>query len=55
MYLQTENGQAIQNMLPEMKKYENSSMSKVTNFQPLLAFTMGHIPTKLHQFLMSSF
>jgi len=24
-------------------------------FQPLLAFTMGHIPTKLHQFLISSF
>jgi len=30
-------------------------MSNVTNFEPLLAFTMGHIPTKLHQFLFSSF
>jgi len=32
------------------KKYENScqgqrSRSNVTNFQPLLAFTMGHMPT----------
>jgi len=27
------------------------SRSNVTNFQPLLAFTVGHIPTKLHQFL----
>jgi len=29
--------------------------SNVTNFQALLAFTMGHIPTMLHQFLISSF
>jgi len=29
--------------------------SNVTNFQPLLAFTMGHIPTMLHQFLIISF
>jgi len=29
--------------------------SNVTNFQTLLAFTMGHIPTKLHQFQTSSF
>jgi len=27
----------------------------VTNFESLLAFTIGHIPTKLHQFLISSF
>jgi len=26
-----------------------------TDFQPLLAFTMRHIPTKLHQFLIGSF
>jgi len=43
-----------------MEKYENSSQSQrsrsnVTNFQTLLAFTMGHIRTKLHQFLSSSF
>jgi len=40
-----------------MKKYENSSKvrSYVTNFQPLLAFNMGYIPAKLHQFLISSF
>jgi len=43
-----------------MNKYENSSQclrseSYVTSFQPLLAFTMKHIPTKLHQFLISSF
>jgi len=39
------------------KKYEYSSRSRsnVTKFQTLLAFTMGHIPTKLHQFLISSF
>jgi len=44
----------------EMKKYETNSQgqrsrSNVTNFQPRLAFTIGHIPTKLHQFLISSF
>jgi len=41
-----------------MKKYENSfqgQRSIVTRFQSLLAFTMGHIPTKLHQFLIGSF
>jgi len=37
------------------KKYGNSSQgqrprSHVTNFQPLSAFTVFHIPTKLHQF-----
>jgi len=31
------------------------SGSKVTNFQPLLVFTMGHIPAKLRQFLITSF
>jgi len=32
-------------------------MSNVTNFQPLLAFTIEHrlIPTKLHQILINSF
>jgi len=30
-------------------------MSNVANFQTLLAFTMGHIPTKLHQFRISNF
>jgi len=30
-------------------------MSNVTNFQLLLAFIMGHISTKLHHFLLSSF
>jgi len=29
--------------------------SNVTNFQPLLVFTMGRIPTKLHRFPTSSF
>jgi len=43
-----------------MKKYENNSQgqrsrSNVTNFRPLLAFIMGHISTKLRQFLISSF
>jgi len=32
-----------------------SFVSNVTNFQPLLAFTTGHIPTKLHQFVVSGF
>jgi len=42
-------------------KYENSSQRQrswtkyVTNFQSLLAFTVGHIPIKLHQFLISSY
>jgi len=31
------------------------SRSSGTNFQPPLAFTMGHIPAKLRQFLISSF
>jgi len=30
------------------------SRSNVTNFQSLVAFIMGHIPTKLHWFLTSS-
>jgi len=41
-------------------KYENNfqgqrSKANVTNFQPRLAFTMGYIPTELHQFLIHSF
>jgi len=39
----------------KQKKYENSSRSNVTNFQPRLGFTMGHTPTKLHQFLTGRF
>jgi len=44
----------------DMKKYENNdqgqrSSSNFTNFQSLLAFTVMHIPTKLHQFLICSF
>jgi len=43
-----------------VKKDKNSfqgqeSRSNVTNFQSLLTFTVGHIPTKLYQFLISSF
>jgi len=42
------------------KKYENSfqghrSRLNVTNFLPLLEFAMENIPTKLDQFLFSSF
>jgi len=42
------------------EKYFNSfqgqrSRSDVTNFQPLLALAVGHIPSKLHQFLFCSF
>jgi len=29
--------------------------SNVTNFRAILVFMMRHIPTKLHQFLISSF
>jgi len=36
-------------------KYLSTSQSNVTNFQPLLAFTMGHIPTKSYHVLMSTF
>jgi len=44
----------------EMEKYENSSQgqrstSNVTNFQSLLAFTMGHIHIKLHRFPANTF
>jgi len=43
----------------EWKKYEDSSQDQrsrknVTNFQPLLAFPMRHISTKLHWFPTSS-
>jgi len=53
-------GQAIQNIQPDLEKYENSSQCQkstpnVTNFQLLLAFPMGHILTKLHRFPTSSF
>jgi len=50
--------EAVQNTSSEMKKHENSHRRQtlnVTNFQPLLAFTAGHILTQLHQFLISSF
>jgi len=36
-------------------KPAQAQRSNATNFQSLLAFTMGHIPTKLHQFQISSF
>jgi len=42
----------------EMNKYENNSegqRSNVINFQTLIAFTVGHIPAKLYQFLISSY
>jgi len=66
MYLHTENCQVLMideihmAITSEMKKYENSlqgqrSRSHVTNFQLLLEFTVWLIPTKLHQFLISSF
>jgi len=53
-------GKAIQKVQPELEKYKNSSEgqrseSNITNLQSPLAFTMGHIPTKSHQFLISSF
>jgi len=51
-------GKAIHKVYSELKKYDFSSQgqrSNVTNFQTLLAFPMGYIPTKLHQFLTSSF
>jgi len=63
-YLQTENKVARSSHLKyiyfELKRYENSSQGKrsrsnVTIFEPLLSFTMWHIPTKSHQFLVSSF
>jgi len=42
------------------EKYENNSQgqrsrSNVTNFQPLLVFTVGHIPNKLDRFPACSF
>jgi len=67
MYLHTENEAAMLRHSKLLTAYEicmvnyvNSSQgqrsrSNVTNFQSLLAFTMGHIPTKLHQFLIRSF
>jgi len=64
MCLQTENEVAKSSHLKYiariLKKYDNSSQgqrseSNVTNFEPLQAFTIGHISTKLHQFLIYSF
>jgi len=53
-------GKAIWKAEPELKNAKNSSQgqrsrSNVTNFQTPLAFAMGHIPTKLHQFPTRSF
>jgi len=47
----------MHSMQPKIKNSSQgqSLRSNVTNFQSLLAFTMGHIPTKLHQFLTSSY
>jgi len=45
-------------VVSETEKNENSSQgqrSNITNFEPLLAFTVRHIPSKLHQFPTSSF
>jgi len=42
----------------KMKKYDNSSQGQTSRtyvFQTLLAFTMEHIPTMVHQFMVSSF
>jgi len=63
MYLQLKMkllGQAIRKIMSGLEKYKNSSQgqrsrSNVINFQQLLAFTMRHILTKLHQFPTSSF
>jgi len=63
LYIHTENEVARYSHskgIAWMKKYENSSQgqrsrSNVINFQPLLAFTTGHIPTKLHRLPTSSF
>jgi len=53
-------GKAIRKVWRELEKYENSSQgqssrSNVTNFQSLLAFTMGRMTTELHRFLIGSF
>jgi len=64
MYLHTENEVAtlrhskllvVDEICMVNEKYENSSQgqrskSDVINFQPVLAFITGHIPTKLHQY-----
>jgi len=58
MYLSTNNEVAKSSHSKVIACIKNTKMalkSDVTNFQPLLAFTMGHIPTKLHQFLTVSF
>jgi len=39
----------------KVKGQGQRSRSNVNNFRPLLAFSMGHIPTKLHRILTSSF
>jgi len=63
MYLHTENEVAMlshskllteDKCMANEKKFKISSRPNVTNFQPLLAFPMGHIPTTLHRFLTSS-
>jgi len=57
MYLKTENESSHSKYIKdELKKNKSQkSRSNVTNFAPVLAFTMGHIPTKLHQFLTGIF
>jgi len=51
-------GEAIRNV--SLNRYEINSQgqrsrSNITNFQSLLAFIVGHVPTKLHRFPTSSF
>jgi len=56
MYLYIENEVAGLWHLKNENNYQGQkSRSNVINFQTLLAFIVGHIPTKLHQFLISSF
>jgi len=57
MYLQTENEVARSShskCIAGIEKVKKIAV-KVTNFEPLLAFTMMRTPTKLQQFLMRSF
>jgi len=49
-------GKTIHNLQTELIKYLSRSKVKVnvTNFQSILAFTVRHVPTKLHRFPASS-
>jgi len=56
-YLRTENevGRSSQAKVIAQLSIFQGQLSNVTNFQPLLAFTISHIPTDLNRFVTSCY